>query len=79
MLAVATPVKTRFHKSPPSAAIASRRMTEAQWSKRTIDDVLADMDAHTDALSKSKKDALAFLQRAGIADRHGNLAEPYRS
>ncbi len=39
---------------------------------------LADMRAHGRQTNKSKESAVAFLQRAGIADATGALAEPFR-
>jgi hypothetical protein len=35
--------------------------------------------AYAKKISSSKKDSIAFLQRAGILDRKGDLAKPYRS
>jgi hypothetical protein len=32
-----------------------------------------------DEMRGNKEKSLAFLQRAGILDKDGNLAEPYRS
>lgn len=45
---------------------------------RTLEETLADMRDHGREIRKTKESALAFLQRAGIADANGELAEPYR-
>lgn len=37
------------------------------------------MKAYVKKISSSKEDSLDFLQRAGIADKKGGLAKPYRS
>ena len=45
----------------------------------TTDELIADMKAHGREIRKTKESAIAFLQRAGIVDAKGELAEPYRA
>ena len=45
----------------------------------TNDELIADMRAHGREVRKTKASAIAFLQRAGIVDDKGELAEPYRT
>lgn len=45
----------------------------------TTDELIADMKAHGREIRKTKESAIAFLQRAGIVDAKGDLAEPYRA
>jgi hypothetical protein len=40
---------------------------------------LEDMREHGREMSKTKQSALEFLQRAGIVDASGQLAEPFRN
>lgn len=42
------------------------------------EELIADMRRYGREVSRSKEAAIAFLQAAGIADEHGNLAEMYR-
>ena len=44
----------------------------------TPDERIADMQAFGREIRESKKTALAFLMRAGILDKKGELAKPYR-
>lgn len=37
------------------------------------------MKAYAKKIASSKEDSIAFLQRAGILDKKGELAKPYRS
>jgi hypothetical protein len=37
------------------------------------------MKAYVKQISQSKADSVAFLQRAGILDKKGDLAKPHRS
>jgi hypothetical protein len=45
----------------------------------TNDQLIADIKAHGREIRKTKESAIAFLQRAGIVDNKGELAEPYRA
>lgn len=40
---------------------------------------LKDMKAYVKKIASSKEDSLAFLQRAGIVNKKGELTKPYRS
>lgn len=44
----------------------------------TPDERIADMQAFGREIRESKKTAQAFLMRAGILDKKGELAKPYR-
>jgi nitrate reductase beta subunit len=54
-----------------TARAAAQPMTQA-------DKELAAMKAYMKKVTSSKKAAQAFLQDAGIVDRNGRLAKPYR-
>jgi hypothetical protein len=54
-----------------TARAAAPPMTQA-------DKELAAMKAYMKKVTSSKKAAQAFLQDAGIVDRNGRLAKPYR-
>lgn len=47
------------------------RLTQAQE--------LEQMEAYVAQITKSKADSVAFLKRAGLLDKNGNLAKPYRT
>jgi hypothetical protein len=55
----------------PSRGTFVRVMTSAER--------IADMQEHGQKESRTKASALAFLQRAGIVDASGDLAEPFRT
>jgi hypothetical protein len=40
---------------------------------------LEQMEAYVAQITKSKADSVAFLKRAGLLDKKGNLAKPYRT
>ncbi|WP_245911712.1 Rha family transcriptional regulator [Malikia granosa] len=44
-----------------------------------IDKEIAEIDAYVKKISASKEESISFLQRAGILDKNGELAEPYRN
>lgn len=44
-----------------------------------VDKEIAAIDAYVKKISKSKEASLAFLQKAGILDKNGELAKHYRS
>lgn len=62
----------RGHKQQKAAPVGRtfRELTQAE--------LIADMRRFAKETCKSKESAIAFLQEAGIADEHGNLAEMYR-
>lgn len=43
------------------------------------DQELAAMEAYIVKITSSKKEAVGFLKRAGIVDKDGRLAKPYRA
>ncbi len=45
---------------------------------QTAADELVEMKAYVTEVAKSKSESIAFLQRAGILDKKGSLAKPYR-
>jgi len=47
-------------------------------TSKTADQELKVMKAYVKQISQSKADSVAFLQRAGILDKKGELAKPYR-
>lgn len=46
-------------------------------SKEEFDHILAATREVTQRAAQSKEAAIAFLQRAGLVDEHGQLAKPY--
>lgn len=71
-----TPIKAKSRRAATVAVSPSRgRMVRVM----TTDELIADMKAHGREIRKSKESAIAFLQRAGIVDAKGELAEPYRA
>ncbi len=64
---------------PRRAAIAASPLRGRTVRLMTTDEQLADMEAHGREVRKTKASALAFLQRAGIVNDKGELAEPYRA
>lgn len=60
------------------ASIASAQAPGRLVRVMSNQELLADMRAHGREVSKTRESAVAFLQRAGILDNTGVLAEPYR-
>ena len=54
-------------------------MTTTPWrSKEQTDKELAILRKNDQKRMKSKKEMLAFMVRAGLMDKNGNLTKPYR-
>lgn len=59
----------------PRVAKPRKRATKLSVAEQE----LKDMKAYAKKIASSKADSLAFLQRAGIVNKKGELAKPYRS
>jgi hypothetical protein len=66
-------------KVAQKAAKASLRKVGRTVRVLTLEERLEDMREHTREVCRTKASALAFLQRAGIVDASGALAEPFRT
>jgi len=70
---------TANDKAKPRSAAASSPLRGRMVRVMTNDELIADMRAHGREVRRTKASAIAFLQRAGIVDDKGELAEPYRT
>jgi hypothetical protein len=59
----------------PSTAKPRKRATKLSVAQQE----LKQMQAYAKKIASSKEDSIAFLQRAGILNKKGDLAKPYRS
>lgn len=64
-----TTIKRQTRRTAPAPAQSVRVMT--------LDERIADMRAHSREVCRTQATAVAFLQRAGILNTAGDLAEPY--
>ena len=62
----------------PAAAKCAAPLSGKFVRVLTTEERIADMRAFGKEVRQSKESAVAFLQRAGILDETGELAEPFR-
>jgi hypothetical protein len=59
--------------------VVSRSRASARERKiQTPSQELEEMKAYVAQIAKSKSDSIDFLKRAGLLDKKGDLAKPYR-
>ena len=77
------PIKTSEKVVNKSPARKAPKVASGQRGKMVrlmpLSERLEDMREHGQEVGKTKASALAFLQRAGIVDASGQLAEPFRN
>ena len=73
------PTTVRTKVKPPHVAVVASPLRGQTVRMMTTDEQLADMEAHGREVRKTKASALAFLQRAGIVNDKGELADPYQA
>lgn len=79
MPAIAKTTAKPAGKQLSAAAVAGSSLRGRLVRVRTNEELIADMKAYGREVRKTKESAIAFLQSAGILDKTGELAEPYRA